>query len=688
MANCNDYISADDLKTGKQAILHIEHVAKSRDATGNHALDVTDIIRGQSVTNKTLDGLENLYNQAISQVGYITMDSFEDGATLTLPNQTLRYEANGEYYRWDGEFPKVVPAGSTPDSTGGIGLGAWLSVGDASLRAALTAPGGVDLVNGAANQADVDKINKQNEAFAYIEDYSSMVVSGDWSDAIQAAFDTGKTVVGVSGKAYKVTKIINTKGQKFIGDLTLDMQRESIPSAKVTAYYDAPSSDFFRGLYVGTAYDFCEMLRIKSLGFNTVIHYCYFDNNGSVDIDGSMTKLLNNCLSAGLNVVINTSIEPSHGQGTVADIVNRCDSFKNCIGYSVVDEPASRGITVAEQDAMITVLRGLTDKKLYAVDYMWVNTPWEYKFSRNYDVFLVDSYSMYYASGTLDNRISRDLGKMRTDLGGCMAVTGSARIIPVVQTFSQFESNPVEGVHGSYCFDVDQIVGAARIFGKTGNGDFAAFCWDNGFTTTLANEPKYQKLVAELVNHSGKGEIYKTEPIVFGGVGNVSGRIQYPLGCLNAISAAKDPLNTVDSWLGGGSAPVRVTTGSSETPLRTTTPGIDISGIGFNKTFSRFVTTKSLLKYFTGFFVFENVGAPLTKPTAFEVYSTADGGYTETLRYTTGVTAGSAYRFSGLMTTDYDGIGESAVFSLSVDGADVSVNYRRIIYGLFISTNW
>lgn len=137
MANCNDYISADDLKTGKQAISHIEHVAKSRDANGNHALDVADTIRGQSVTNKTLDGLENLYNQAISQVGYITMDSFEDGATLTLPNQVLRHEATGEYYRWDGEFNKIVPAGSTPESTGGVGLGAWVSVGDASLRSNL-----------------------------------------------------------------------------------------------------------------------------------------------------------------------------------------------------------------------------------------------------------------------------------------------------------------------------------------------------------------------------------------------------------------------------------------------------------------------------------------------------------------------------------------------------------------------
>ena len=154
MANCNDYISADDLKTGKQAILHIEHVAKSRDATGKPALEATDTIRGQSVTNKTLDGLENLYNQAISQVGYITMDSFEDGATLTLPNQVLRYEATGEYYRWDGEFPKTIPSGSTPETAGGVGLGAWVSVGDASLRTELAKNDGFNLI-GAANYNDI-----------------------------------------------------------------------------------------------------------------------------------------------------------------------------------------------------------------------------------------------------------------------------------------------------------------------------------------------------------------------------------------------------------------------------------------------------------------------------------------------------------------------------------------------------
>lgn len=94
----------------------------------------------------TIAGFQYTAEEAIRNYGYITMDSFEDGATLTLPNQVLRYEATGEYYRWDGEFPKTVPVGSTPSSTGGIGLGAWVSVGDASLRADLNEGTGAGLV--------------------------------------------------------------------------------------------------------------------------------------------------------------------------------------------------------------------------------------------------------------------------------------------------------------------------------------------------------------------------------------------------------------------------------------------------------------------------------------------------------------------------------------------------------------
>lgn len=90
----------------------------------------------------TIEGISWVAQQAIAAFGYITMDSFEDGNTLTLPNQVLRYEATGEYYRWDGDFPKTVPAGSTPETSGGVGQRKWLSVGDATLRSQITDPNG------------------------------------------------------------------------------------------------------------------------------------------------------------------------------------------------------------------------------------------------------------------------------------------------------------------------------------------------------------------------------------------------------------------------------------------------------------------------------------------------------------------------------------------------------------------
>lgn len=104
----------------------------------------------------TIAGFQYTAEEAIRNYGYITMDSFEDGATLTLPNQVLRYEATGEYYRWDGEFPKTVSAASTPETSGGVGLGAWVGVGDASLRSNLAShnPPGASLValaNGTVN---------------------------------------------------------------------------------------------------------------------------------------------------------------------------------------------------------------------------------------------------------------------------------------------------------------------------------------------------------------------------------------------------------------------------------------------------------------------------------------------------------------------------------------------------------
>lgn len=97
----------------------------------------------------TIEGLRWLAQKAIAQYGWILIDSFQGGADITLPNQALRDEDTGEYYRWDGALPKHVDAGSTPSSSGGVGIGAWVGIGDAALRTMLSQQDGVNIVNGA-----------------------------------------------------------------------------------------------------------------------------------------------------------------------------------------------------------------------------------------------------------------------------------------------------------------------------------------------------------------------------------------------------------------------------------------------------------------------------------------------------------------------------------------------------------
>lgn len=141
--SCAQYVSTDDLKAAKESILHIEHVATSKDANGNPARVVTDPIRGENYTNATLDGL-------FSDIGFKPVNgSFEDSGTLVNRWDVLLYETNGSFYQWIGAIPVgglVVPAGSSPFDSGGNLLPGWVDQSDLTLRGQLSAPDGLKLV--------------------------------------------------------------------------------------------------------------------------------------------------------------------------------------------------------------------------------------------------------------------------------------------------------------------------------------------------------------------------------------------------------------------------------------------------------------------------------------------------------------------------------------------------------------
>lgn len=99
-------------------------------------------------------GSVDLGELAVSREEYVTLPgSFDSGATLNVKNELLTY-VDGKY-RWDGALPKTVAASSTPVTTGGIGVGAWISVGDASLRDDLAKPEGLKLIGAVNSVSDL-----------------------------------------------------------------------------------------------------------------------------------------------------------------------------------------------------------------------------------------------------------------------------------------------------------------------------------------------------------------------------------------------------------------------------------------------------------------------------------------------------------------------------------------------------
>ncbi|HEK0413739.1 TPA: hypothetical protein SMP28_000983 [Proteus mirabilis] len=162
----------------------------------------------------TIEGINNLSKQAMQNYGYITKRSFESGNTIINPNDVLLWEDNGEYYRWDGELPKVVSAGSTPESAGGLGDGKWKSIGDNSLRTELKEGDGslIGYKYPAANSVK-RQLNKKLDDSVSILDFG-VVGDGVHDDtlalmeALEYCYENKVGINGVSGLRSKITDTI------------------------------------------------------------------------------------------------------------------------------------------------------------------------------------------------------------------------------------------------------------------------------------------------------------------------------------------------------------------------------------------------------------------------------------------------------------------------------------------------
>lgn len=201
--SCAQYVSADDLKAAKESILHIEHVATSKDANGNPALVVTDSIRGVGYTNATLDGL-------FSDIGFKPVNgSFEDGGTLVNRWDVLLYETNGSFYQWTGAIPVgglVVPAGSSPFDSGSNLLPGWVDRTDLTLRS--------EILSAQAGATNILGMFVRFTPVAYGAMANGADDTSSFVDCINA-MPSGATL-DLQGLTYSVTDIEVTKPMRII----------------------------------------------------------------------------------------------------------------------------------------------------------------------------------------------------------------------------------------------------------------------------------------------------------------------------------------------------------------------------------------------------------------------------------------------------------------------------------------
>lgn len=121
-----------------------EAAADRADVSAGKAQNALNSITGIN-TNFEQNSREQ-WRRSLAEAGLtLVSGSFEEGATANNKTDAVWYIAGGQCYTWDSTFPRDVPAKSTPATTGGIGVGAWLSVGDGVLRSQISNPDGATL---------------------------------------------------------------------------------------------------------------------------------------------------------------------------------------------------------------------------------------------------------------------------------------------------------------------------------------------------------------------------------------------------------------------------------------------------------------------------------------------------------------------------------------------------------------
>ncbi|AGN89515.1 tail spike protein [Serratia phage Eta] len=131
-SGCGDVLSLEDLKTAKKHQLFEAEVITGRSggvATGAF-IDIA--------TNQATGQVQKTMPAVLRDIGFAPASfDFNTGGTISDRNVAVLWPlpgGDGDWYVWEGALPKIIPAASTPDSTGGVAAGAWKAVNSNALR--------------------------------------------------------------------------------------------------------------------------------------------------------------------------------------------------------------------------------------------------------------------------------------------------------------------------------------------------------------------------------------------------------------------------------------------------------------------------------------------------------------------------------------------------------------------------
>ncbi|EPY9615433.1 hypothetical protein ACXH30_003272 [Enterobacter cloacae] len=120
---------------------------------------------GQARANLNVPSVDEV-NDKLS--GFISGGySFTTGGSLVSRKDFIWDEDTKSWYYWSGPLPKDVPAASSPDSTGGIGVNAWSPLSDSALRSDLATGGKATLI-GYNSETVQTALNRHDTDFSRI----------------------------------------------------------------------------------------------------------------------------------------------------------------------------------------------------------------------------------------------------------------------------------------------------------------------------------------------------------------------------------------------------------------------------------------------------------------------------------------------------------------------------------------